>query len=71
MPASQTFDRLIVACRGDAATVGAERHAVDGAGVTLEREQSLGPMPASQTFDGLILAGRGDASAVGAERHAA
>ena len=63
------LDRLIVAGRGDAASVGAERHAIDGAGVSLERERLLAGAGVPD-LDRLIAAGRGDASTVGAERHA-
>ena len=67
--ASQTLTVCIVAGGGDATAVGAERHSVRGAGVSLERER----FPAGfdvPDLDRLIVAGGGDATAVGAERHA-
>ena len=63
------LDRLIVAGGGDAAAVGAERHASDEAGVSLEREHLLAGAGVPD-LDRPIVAGRGDAAAVGAERHA-
>ena len=61
--------RLIVAGGGDAASVGAERHAIDPVGVSLECERLLAGAGVPDLHR-LIVAGGGDASPVGAERHA-
>jgi hypothetical protein len=57
------LDRLVEAGRGDATTVGAERHVVDAAGVSLEREPLL-PCAGIPDLDRLIVTGRGDATTI-------
>src|SRR5438477_526266 len=63
------FDSLVHAGRGNAAAVGAERHAVDAPFVLLERG---GQAAGSDIPDlhRLVPTGRSNASSVGAERHA-
>ena len=70
MVASHTLSVLSVAAADDPLAVGAEGHAVDRAGVSLEREGFLarGRIP---HLERLVVAAADDPLAVGAEGHAA
>src|SRR5271165_1181910 len=69
VPGVPDLDRLIEAGRGDAASVGAERHAINVIGVSFERELLLARHGVPD-LDRLIPTGRCDATSVGTERHA-
>ena len=63
--------RAVPAGGGDAAAVGAERHAADTARVPAQGEHLLAGGGVPELHRRTVLAGGGDAAAVGAERHAA
>src|SRR5206468_182356 len=64
--AQPDLDRMVPARGGEALAVGAERHAGDGAGVALEREQFLARRGVPQ-LDRVVLTCGCEALAVGAE----